>query len=50
MLIIKQGRLTGRLAIEKAVRAECIELHYPAASNLKPTPPILAASVRVAPS
>src|SRR6476619_5148370 len=34
MLVLEPGRLTGRLAIEKAVRAECIELHHPVANNL----------------
>jgi hypothetical protein len=34
MLVLEPGRLPGRLAIEKAVRTECIELHHPVANNL----------------
>jgi hypothetical protein len=34
MLVLEPGRLPGRLAIEKAVRAERIELHHSVANNL----------------
>ena len=34
MLVREPGRLTGRLAIKKPVRAEGVELHHPIANNL----------------
>lgn len=34
MLVREPGRLTGRLAIKKPVRAEGVELHHPNANNL----------------
>ena len=47
---IELGRLTRRFAVHESVRPASVEVQHPISDDLKPTQPIIAASVRVAPS
>jgi hypothetical protein len=48
--VIELARLTRRLAVQESVRPASVEAQHPVPDDLKPDAPILAASVRVAPS
>lgn len=50
MLVIEPGRLPRRFAVDQAVRPMRVELITQSRAIRSVTPPILAASVRVAPS
>ena len=51
MLVVQPRRLPRRLAVDQAVRTMRVEPDHPVANDLQAsTPPIFAASVRLAPS
>jgi hypothetical protein len=50
MSVVQPQRLSRSFAIDQPFRSIGVELHHPSRTTCNPTPPIFAASVRVAPS